>query len=133
MKLTARLLTVALTAFALLLTLSIPSQAAAPKKGGSYEGEGPNVVKVTGNGKAVKQFFFQTSLSQCSPIPSNTSKVKPAIKDGKFTWKGKLRNGADEVRTYAITGTFKTKSKLVVVVTEKTCHTPKRSFTLKLK
>lgn len=133
MKLTARLLTVALTALALLVSLSVPSLAATPKKGGTYEGDGPNVVKVTGNGKAVKQFFFQTSLSQCSPIPSDGSKVKPAIKDGKFTWKGKLRNSSGKVLTYTIKGTFKTKSKLVVVVTEKTCHTPNRSFTLKLK
>ena len=114
MKLMTRVLTVALTALSVLFALTVPAQAASPSKGGTYEGEGPNVVKVAKNGKSVKQFFFQTSLSQCSPMPSKTGPVKPKIKDGKFTWKGQLTSVTGDKKTYTIKGSFKTKKKLVV-------------------
>lgn len=132
MRSPVRLIVALLAALCVALAFAVPAQAAAPKKGGTYEGDGPNVVKVAANGAKVKQFFFQTSLSQCSPMPVKTGGVKPKIEDGTFSWSGELTNVIGEKATYSIKGTFKTTRKLVVVVTEASCHTPKRSFTLRL-
>jgi hypothetical protein len=119
-----RIAAVALTTLALGLAAA-PADASAVAKG-RYS-DGPNLVKT--NGKKVQRLFFQSGLSQCSPVPFKTGPVKAKVTKGRFTWSGTLEDMLGTPRDLTITGRF-SGSKLKVVAVDASCHIPKRTFKL---